>query len=220
MSGSPRHSSFQEWGRSDSLIGPIPVGPSVVQQPMVIMEKADEPTCTPGSVAAHRYRPGRWRPFILDHCYQWPRATYPLTRASSLRAPAVRSCSGRGLPSRDGHPPRWWALTPPFHPYPPVFDGRSTLCGTVPRVTPGGRYPPPFPVEPGRSSWTRPKPAHAAAWPTHSQKESYPESPRQPIQQRRRPPQPSSPRPFQTPGRRPLQLPDRGPAKEPNPSPI
>ena len=97
---------------------------------------------------------------------------------------------------------------------------RFVFCGAFPRVTPGGCYPPPFPVEPGRSSWTRPKPAHAAAWPTHSQKESYPESPRQPIQQRRRPPQPSSPRPFHTPGRRPPQLPDRGPAKEPNPSPI
>lgn len=31
---------------------------------------------------------------------------------------------------------------------------RSVLCGTVPRVTPGGRYPPPCPVEPGRSSAT------------------------------------------------------------------
>lgn len=29
---------------------------------------------------------------------------------------------------------------------------RSVFCGTVPRVTPGGRYPPPCPVEPGRSS--------------------------------------------------------------------
>ena len=100
---------------------------------------AEVPPCPPGSVAARRYRPGRWRPFILDRCCQQPHATYPLTRASSLQAPAVRSCSGRGLPSRDGHPPRWWALTPPFHPYPPVSDGRSALCGTVPRVTPGGR---------------------------------------------------------------------------------
>src|SRR5690554_1467755 len=29
----------------------------------------------------------------------------------------VRPCSGRGLPSRPGHPGRWWSLTPPFHPY-------------------------------------------------------------------------------------------------------
>jgi len=26
-------------------------------------------------------------------------------------------CSGWGLPSRTGHPARWWSLTPPFHPY-------------------------------------------------------------------------------------------------------
>jgi hypothetical protein len=30
--------------------------------------------------------------------------------------------------------------------------GRSTLCGTSPRVTPGRRYRPPCPVEPGLSS--------------------------------------------------------------------
>lgn len=35
---------------------------------------------------------------------------------------------------------------------PEPMEGRSALCGTVPRVTPGGRYPPPCPVEPGRSS--------------------------------------------------------------------
>src|SRR5699024_12067257 len=29
---------------------------------------------------------------------------------------------------------------------------RSVFCGTFPRVTPGGCYPPPCPVEPGRSS--------------------------------------------------------------------
>src|SRR5699024_7735905 len=29
---------------------------------------------------------------------------------------------------------------------------RFAFCGTFPRVTPGGRYPPPCPVEPGRSS--------------------------------------------------------------------
>ena len=35
---------------------------------------------------------------------------------------------------------------------------RSVFCGTVPRVTPGGRYPPPCPVEPGLSSATRASP--------------------------------------------------------------
>ena len=39
------------------------------------------------------------------------------------------------------------------HAYPKrVVRGRSVLCGTVPRVTPGGCWPPPCPVEPGRSS--------------------------------------------------------------------
>jgi len=42
-----------------------------------------------------------------------------------------------------------WALTPPFHPYQSVLrqaqdeDWRSALCGTFPRLTPGGHYPPP-----------------------------------------------------------------------------
>ncbi len=28
----------------------------------------------------------------------------------------AQPCSGWGLPSRPGHPGRWWSLTPPFHP--------------------------------------------------------------------------------------------------------
>src|SRR5690606_33205871 len=35
---------------------------------------------------------------------------------------------------------------------------RSALCGTVPRITPGGRYPPPCRMEPGLSSAPRRKP--------------------------------------------------------------
>src|ERR1700722_15962165 len=38
-------------------------------------------------------------------------------------------------------------------PLPRVPDaGRSVFCGTIPRVTPGRRYRPPCPVEPGPSS--------------------------------------------------------------------
>ncbi len=37
-------------------------------------------------------------------------------------------------------------------PLPGPKPGRSALCGTVSRITPGGCYPPPCPVEPGRSS--------------------------------------------------------------------
>jgi hypothetical protein len=75
-------------------------------------------------------------------------------RAGRSFAQALRpswSCSRRGLPSRHGHPWRWWSLTPPFHPYQDC-SWRSVLCGTVPRVAPGGRYPPPCPVESGLSS--------------------------------------------------------------------
>ena len=44
-----------------------------------------------------------------------------------------------------------WSLTPPFHPY-QRERWRSVLCGTVPRVAPGGCCPPPCPSEPGPSS--------------------------------------------------------------------
>src|SRR6201992_2272933 len=37
-------------------------------------------------------------------------------------------------------------------PLPPLARWRSVFCGTVPRVTPGRRYRPPCPVEPGPSS--------------------------------------------------------------------
>jgi hypothetical protein len=43
---------------------------------------------------------------------------------------------------------------------------RSAFCGTVPRVTPGGCYPPPCPVEPGPSSGSL---LHAVARPAHPQ---------------------------------------------------
>ena len=62
----------------------------------------------------------RWRPSILARRCRRAHATYPQARASSPQAPAVRSCSGRGLPSHRSHLRCWWALTPPFHPYQPV----------------------------------------------------------------------------------------------------
>lgn len=40
-------------------------------------------------------------------------------------------------------PPPRWALTPPFHPN--LCQHRQFIfCGAVPRVTPGGHYPPPL----------------------------------------------------------------------------
>ena len=98
---------------------------------------ADESTCTPGSVAARRYRRGGG-----DHS-SWPavagglaRPTRRLGRAALgrllrglapggvCRAAAVARGAGGLLPHR-------FTLT--------GRGRRSVLCGTVPRVTPGGR---------------------------------------------------------------------------------
>ena len=58
-------------------------------------------------------------------------------------------------------PPPRWALTPPFHPYliPRLRGGhrRSVFCCAIPGLAPGGRYPPPDPVEPGLSSEVAPR---------------------------------------------------------------
>ncbi|SDB05071.1 hypothetical protein SAMN05660653_00260 [Desulfonatronum thiosulfatophilum] len=37
---------------------------------------------------------------------------------AGLKRPPIWSCSERGLPSLPRHRGNWWALTPPFHPYP------------------------------------------------------------------------------------------------------
>jgi hypothetical protein len=51
----------------------------------------------------------------------------------------------------------------------PLARGRSVFCGTVPRVTPGRRYRPPCPVEPGPSSPDRNGPARPPGRLTHGQ---------------------------------------------------
>ena len=48
-------------------------------------------------------------------------------------------------------------------PLPPANRGRSVFCGTFPRVTPGRRYRPPCPAEPGPSSTPPGSQAGAAA---------------------------------------------------------
>jgi hypothetical protein len=39
-----------------------------------------------------------------------------------LSVKPIRPCPERGLPSFHGHPWNWWALTPPFHPYPSTSE--------------------------------------------------------------------------------------------------
>jgi hypothetical protein len=65
-------------------------------------------------------------------------------------------CTGRGLPGRrvTATPVRSYRTFSPL----PVRDSRAVapsavcFCGTFPRVSPGGRYPPPCPVVSGLSS--------------------------------------------------------------------
>jgi hypothetical protein len=82
----------------------------------------DESTCTPDSVA--RPKPGGGHPSRPAVAGRLQRPTRRLGRAAlerlRRRSPVgdrpFWPCSGWGLPSRAGHPARWWALTPPFHP--------------------------------------------------------------------------------------------------------
>jgi hypothetical protein len=57
----------------------------------------------------------------------------------------IWSCSRRGLPCRPGYPVRGGLLP---HPFTLTISAngcerRFAFCGAIPRVTPGGRYPPP-----------------------------------------------------------------------------
>lgn len=66
--------------------------------------------------------------------------------ACAARAP-IRSCSGRGLPCRLPYGRRGGLL---LHRFTLTllrrgFGGRSVLCGAIPKITLGGRYPPPYP---------------------------------------------------------------------------
>ena len=68
----------------------------------------------------------------------------------------IWSCSRRGMPSMPRHRGIWWALAPPFHPY-PARGGAVCFLWRCPRVAPPGCYPASCPVEPGLSSpGTRP----------------------------------------------------------------
>ena len=87
----------------------------------------DEPVCKPGSVPGGLAAiPFGDHPSRRTVAGTFQRSTRRLGRAAleRLRTPvpheceprASRPCSGWGLPSRPGHPGRWWSLTPPFHP--------------------------------------------------------------------------------------------------------
>ena len=99
------------------------------------------------------------RSSIWDCRCRQPRAVYP--RASG-GPPSIARAGSRGSPLdlAPGGVYRAAAVTcgaggllhHRFTLTPALTRGRSVFCGTVPRVTPGRRYRPPCPVEPGPSS--------------------------------------------------------------------
>jgi hypothetical protein len=60
---------------------------------------------------------------VWDDCRQSPRAAVFATLRTRVMSPrfpplvAFEPCIRWGLPSRSSLEPRWWAFTPPFHPY-------------------------------------------------------------------------------------------------------
>jgi len=81
------------------------------------------------------------------------RAPFPATPAGNRKTLPAWPCSGRGLPSRGSHLSRWWALTPPFHPYPLRRRGLAPVLGPSPAVA-GGIVS--VALSPDRSGWALP----------------------------------------------------------------
>jgi hypothetical protein len=122
----------------------------------------DELACKPDSVT-RQCRAGDHpsRTVVADGLL---RSTRELGRAALMRslsdlAPGGVYRAARVTPGAGGLLHRRFTLTRRRSPW------RSAFCGTVPRVAPGGRYPPPCPMESGLSS-AEPESSDAAARPT------------------------------------------------------
>src|SRR3954452_10676985 len=114
--------------KPDSVVGDHP-------STVTVAGHLQQPTRELGRAALERSR-GRWSPTVLLGLA--PRGVY---RASAVTCGAGgllhhRFTLTRTPTNQKIHRSRW----------------RSVLCGTVPRVAPGGRYPPRCPVESGLSS--------------------------------------------------------------------
>ena len=106
----------------------------------------DESVDTPGSVTAGRYRPagdGHPSTTAVTDCLQ--RSTHALGRAALERALSELAPGGVYLAGPVTWPAggllhhRFTLTAVPVRPEPGGPPWRSVLCGTVPRVTPGGR---------------------------------------------------------------------------------
>ncbi len=100
-----------------------------------------------------------WRPSIYERRCRRPPAAYPCTRAGSpdhahclalLRVGFTEPCRSPGMLVVS-----YTAFSPLLTCTPKPARERFLFCGTGLRVTPSGRYPPPCPAEPGRSSVER-----------------------------------------------------------------
>ncbi len=181
-----------------------------------------------GRVLCTRANAGR-RPSIWDCRCRQPRAVYPRASGgppSTARAgPAPRKARGpcdlapggvyqaaRITPGAGGLLHHRFTLAP-ARPEPGM--GRSVLCGTVPRVTPGRCYRPPCPVEPGPSSpgrastSRRGRPAGSPSLKDRrgsGRSRSYPARHHSPAgPEPGRPPPPVAPVPSPAPGRPPAE---------------
>ena len=132
---------------------------------VVAGQQASGPAAEP-NVDGHRRRTSRpvsrvlscagahGRPSIYGCRCRQPQAVYPGARAGTLErslsdlAPGGVCRADRVTPAAGGLLHRRFTLTGTIR----RRARRSVLCGTFPRVTPGGCYPPPCPVEPGLSS--------------------------------------------------------------------
>ena len=114
--------------------------------------------CKPGSVPPEAREPRTRRPFLWTRPCGRVLATHPgrsdrrrscLPYTRGRRAAPIRSCSGRGLPCGParavpgGLSPHRFTLPSPASRGRGDEGRRSVLCGAVPGIAPGGRYPPP-----------------------------------------------------------------------------
>ncbi len=109
------------------------------------------------------------RPSIYDVRCRTPLAVYPETGRAARDASCSTLLRARFTQPTRSHGPlvvSYTTVSPlPSEPKP---GWRSAFCCTFSRVTPGGCYPPPCSVEPGRSSVRLSSKHNATVLPTHS----------------------------------------------------